>query len=357
MVNADGVQPVRKCSPQCTRAMHQEPPRTELVAGGGPEFHCDLSTGEQEEKPPLLTSPISSCGLGPEFKATSWTLPRAQEGTPVTALETLPWQVSIQAEGKHVCGGAILSNWWILSAAHCFLVDMTFELYVVVNLPGGSSEERKLDRVIIHQDFNGENLHSDIALILLDTPIDFTKDMSPICLPLLNDLSIWQDCWVATWKPTSEPTDTNKEHPAMQMHKTEMTLIGTKACAENIHSLTENMLCTISEEDTKGTCQDESGNPLVCTYGSNLKWFVVGIASMGEGCEAEGSPAVYTIVVRYLDWIQKATATEGKPFIPEGVDDLAIRTELPAPDSDCAPLPLRALSKIALVLMLIVFSL
>ncbi|KAH0622908.1 hypothetical protein JD844_025779 [Phrynosoma platyrhinos] len=337
----------------------KEPPRTELVAGAGPEFHCDLSGGEQVDKPPLLTSPISSCGLGPEFKATSWTLPRAKEGTPVTALETLPWQVSIQAEGKHFCGGAILSNWWILSAAHCFLVDLTSELFVVVNLAGGTSEERKLDRVIIHQDFNGENLHSDIALILLDSPIDFTKDMSPICLPLLHDLSIWQDCWVATWKPTltTEPTDRNKEHPTMAMHKTEMTLIGTEVCAQKIQGLTENMLCTISEEDTEGTCKDESGNPLVCTYGSSLKWFVVGIASMGEGCEGEGSPAVYTIVVRYLNWIEKATATEGKPFIPEGVDDIALRQEVPAPDSNSAPLPLPALLIIALVLMLIVLGL
>nr|XP_016848453.1 PREDICTED: serine protease 55 [Anolis carolinensis] len=320
-------------------------------------FRAPFVSNSHADQLTLSTSQISSCGLSPETKATSWTLPLAKEGEPASAaFETLPWQVSIQTQGKHFCGGAILSNWWILSAAHCFQRDLTSGLFVVVNIEGGTSEERELDRVLIHHDFNGKTLYSDLALLLLDTPIDFSRETTPICLPLLHDLSMWQDCWVATWEPKIIP-DSNEKQPAMMMEKIDVTLIGSETCAQKIPDLTENVLCTSSEKDTDGECKDESGNPLVCTYGSNFKWFVVGIASRGEGCEENGSPSVYTNIFKYLDWIEKATATEGKPFIPEGVDDLAIRTEIAVRNSAPAPRFITALSIITPVLILIVFNL
>lgn len=64
-----------------------------------------------------------------------------------------------------------------------------------------------------------------------------------------------------------------------------------------------------------------------------MKWFVVGIASWGGNCDPEASPTVYTAVFSYLDWIQKATAQEGKPFIPEGADDIGPYSQVFIPDS------------------------
>lgn len=37
-----------------------------------------------------------------------------------TAIEHWPWQVSLQWNHQHICGGALVSTQWIISAAHCF---------------------------------------------------------------------------------------------------------------------------------------------------------------------------------------------------------------------------------------------
>ncbi|KAL7987190.1 hypothetical protein Chor_006109, partial [Crotalus horridus] len=289
----------------------------------------------------LPTVPISSCGLSPKFRATSWTVPRLKEGTPASTSETLPWQVSIRTKDKVICRGAILSSWWILSAAHCFMEDLnvllplslfpsSLDLPIMVILHGEPLEKKKLDMVIVHEDFNSTSLRNNIALILLDSPISFSEKTTPICLPLLQDLSIWQDCWVATWKTIMADED---EKLTNMLMKVEVTLINRDICSKEIQGLIGNVFCAVSKESVEENCEVESGSPLFCDSGSNMKWFVVGIASWGGNCDPEASPTVYTAVFSYLDWIQKATAQEGKPFIPEGADDIGSYTQVFIPDS------------------------
>ncbi|XP_060106036.1 serine protease 55-like [Heteronotia binoei] len=101
----------------------------------------------------------------------------------------------------------------------------------------------------------------------------------------------------------------------------EATLISNKLCSKSIQGLTEDIQCAISEESSSGICEGDSGGPLVCTYGEIIvQWFVVGIASQRNSCGGEESPAIYTLVFSHLDWIQTATAREGKPFISKGMD-------------------------------------
>uniref|UniRef100_A0A8C6V9C7 Serine protease 55 n=1 Tax=Naja naja TaxID=35670 RepID=A0A8C6V9C7_NAJNA len=254
----------------------------------------------------------------------SWTVPRIKEGTSARTSEILPWQVSVRIKGKIICRGAILSSWWILSAAHCFMEDLSLNLPIEIILHGKPSEKKKLDMVIIHEDFNSTSLRNNIALILLDSSISFREKTTPICLPLLQDLSVWQDCWVATWKTIMAGTAFS--NPSL------MALIDRDVCSKEIQGLIGNVFCAVSKENMEN-CEVESGSPLFCDSGSNMKWFVVGIASWGGNCDPEASPTVYTAVFSYLDWIQKATAQEGKPFIPEGADDIGPYTQVFIPDS------------------------
>ncbi|KYO28544.1 serine protease 55 [Alligator mississippiensis] len=268
----------------------------------------------------LLTSFVShghaDCGLRPAFKPPVATTMRVIGGRGAQAGE-FPWQVSIQSHGRHFCGGMIISSWWILSAAHCFEDEAPPDLTVavgVVNLKSHQREMKKLDKLIVHEDFNKLTLDNDIALLLLDSPIRLNEHKVPVCLPLIHDLRTWKNCWVAGWGTTVAG---DKTKTTTMLQKVEMQLISQKQCAQWISQLTDNMLCAGYEEGGKDACQGDSGGPLVCTYGNIRRWFAVGIVSWGQNCAERHSPGMYTIIINYLFWIQKKTALEGKPFFPE----------------------------------------
>lgn len=61
---------------------------------------------------------------------------------------------------------------------------------------------KKLDKLIVHEDFNKLTLDNDIALLLLDSPIRLNEHKVPVCLPLIHDLRTWKNCWVAGWGTT-----------------------------------------------------------------------------------------------------------------------------------------------------------
>ncbi|NXJ99686.1 PRS55 protease, partial [Corythaixoides concolor] len=186
-----------------------------------------------------------------------------------------PWHVSIQSNGKHICGGTIISALWILSAAHCFAEEVPQDLTVVVggihlSLP---LEEHKPDSLILHENFDRMSMQNDIALILLSSPIEFSNKKIPICLPFVNDTNMWQDCWVAGWGSTRPGS--------YVLQKARMKLISRKQCLEWIPQLEENMLCAELETGGRGTCQVDTGGPLVCSYWNTMKWFQVSIVSWG----------------------------------------------------------------------------
>ncbi|XP_039384126.1 serine protease 55 [Mauremys reevesii] len=275
----------------------------------------------------FMRSTHAECGLRPSYKPSMLKESKTVGGRGAVSSE-FPWQVSIQTKEKHFCSGSIISSWWILSAAHCFTNELPPDLYVAfgaVDLESHQVEKKKLDRLILHEHFDSANMDNNIALILLDSPIEFSEQKMPICLPFIHDLQTWKGCWVAGWEAKVAG---DKMKLTKRLKKMEMKLISKKQCSEWLPELTENMLCAGSAEGGKDACQGDGGGPLVCTYGDVMKWFALGIVSWGEGCREKQHPGMYTFIFNYLEWIQAETAREGKPFIPEGLDNITISKRL-----------------------------
>ena len=108
------------------------------------------------------------------------------------------WAVSLRAThgAMHFCSGAILSEYYILTAAHCvnYPEVRVFPLQVVFgieNLVEQSGERRMISDVFLHPDWTTGTEANDIAIIRIDRPINFTnRNYAKICLPSIDQLVV-----------------------------------------------------------------------------------------------------------------------------------------------------------------------
>ena len=112
------------------------------------------------------------------------------------------WMASIRNMNDHFCGGSILNEWYIITAAHCFdnITNLTSELTVcsgTFRLSDPCHQRRIIDYFIIHPEFNITSTENDLALIRLQTPLDLSDlSITPICLP--NENSSSEDLLIET---------------------------------------------------------------------------------------------------------------------------------------------------------------
>ena len=257
-----------------------------------------------------------------------------------------PWLVSIQlrdpvsGQWVHNCGGALLSHWIILTAAHCDTDRSGQESRIVAGChrrqPG---MQQTLCQVIdlMHGSFlshpgfarNGSRVVYDVGLIRLPRPVVFTDGddslggaVAPVCLP--RDASLdpvtGQAVLVAGWGLMAEADERyavrGREHLAVMsdvLKVIQLKVMPQENCATAYPGTYDPRFlhCVGSERMFEDSCGGDSGGPLMVRDPSQPGapcYFAVGVVSRGLVC-GRGSryPSVYTRISTFLPWIEAVT--------------------------------------------------
>ncbi|RWS25653.1 Clotting factor B-like protein, partial [Leptotrombidium deliense] len=225
-----------------------------------------------------------------------------------------PWMVIIFAEtpegSKYLCGGTILTDRFILSAAHCFMTphylytDYTIKVGTI-NISEG--DIYKVNSVAIHPSFNPAFHYNDIAIVRIEESIQFTDKVRPICLPFHRKIHS-NSAVIVTGYGSTEFGGKRSE----VLLAADLNVVSNESCNKSYsvlesktisRGITKQMMCAGSEDGKNDACQSDSGSPLVFYDTQKQRWYIVGIVSFGHRCADPKFPGVYTKVAHYIHWI------------------------------------------------------
>uniref|UniRef100_A0A8D2D8G4 trypsin n=1 Tax=Sciurus vulgaris TaxID=55149 RepID=A0A8D2D8G4_SCIVU len=211
---------------------------------------------------------------------------------------SLPYQVSLNI-GFHNCGGSLISDQWVLSAAHCYSPKIQVRLGEHnINVIEGDEQFIDAAKIIPHPNYHQTTFDNDIMLIKLKSPATISSRVSTVSLPRSCPTAGTQ-CLVSGWGNT---LSSGIKYPDL-LQCLDAPVLSDTACHEAYpRKITSNMFCLGFLEGGKDSCQCDSGGPVVCN--GELQ----GIVSWGYGCALKGKPGVYAKVCKYLDWIQETIA-------------------------------------------------
>ncbi|XP_070824350.1 chymotrypsin-like elastase family member 2A isoform X1 [Chaetodon trifascialis] len=225
-----------------------------------------------------------------------------------------PWQVSLQYRSGsnfyHTCGGTLISNQWVLTAAHCISSSRTYRVYLGKYSLETDNEAGSIAispaKIIVHEGWDSYRIRNDIALIKLSTPVTFSDSIMAACLPdsgdiLPNNAPCYVTGWGRLW--TGGPI-------ADILQQAILPVVDHATCSRYDwwgSQVTVKMVCA-GGDGQLGSCQGDSGGPLNC-QNSDGSWDVHGVVSFGSGlgCNYPKKPSVFTRVSAYIPWINNVS--------------------------------------------------
>jgi trypsin len=223
-------------------------------------------------------------------------------GRPI-AIREVPWQVSLQTNGGHLCGGSIIDEYTVVTAGHCTNDVDASELFVRAGV-SKHRDRRGVDIEVaeINQRDGGPGGNGDIAVLTLASPLPFSDKIRPIALATAEELADATTARLSGWGDRGE----NRGGGSAKLLAVDVPVVNDNDCQDLMDSDLDSAgeMCTY--RPGTGSCYGDSGGPLVI-FGAFGVPKLVGVVSWGEYCD--DSPSVYVEVPAYASWIMDNSAT------------------------------------------------
>uniref|UniRef100_A0A3Q3VKK5 Peptidase S1 domain-containing protein n=1 Tax=Mola mola TaxID=94237 RepID=A0A3Q3VKK5_MOLML len=213
-----------------------------------------------------------------------------------SAPHSRPYMASLQVRGRLVCGGALIREDFVLTAAHC-QIPVPFTVIVGADTLSGNEstkQEFRSIRSIPHPRYDGDR--NDIMLLQLNGSAQLTEAVQLI--PLRRQrLRPSSACLTAGWGDVGD-----NRTIATRLQEVNVTTLSQKACLRRWKlrkfTIDRTMVCGVGAENFQGFCSGDSGGPLVCAGAA------AGVVSFsGRRCGDARTPDVYTRVSPFIEWI------------------------------------------------------
>lgn len=276
----------------------------------GTEHHetseLDFLTPDMDAERKRIKSllPTLSCGVK---QSTPRRRKRVVGGRPAHVGD-FPWQVAIRYGEGITCGGIYIGGCWVVTAAHCVRASKAQQYQIFTSLidwikPNSELHIRFVNKVIVHEKYNGTTYQNDIALIELKKHSRLRQceilDAVPACLPWSPYLfQPNHKCIISGWGRDE------KNLRVFSLKWGEVSLINNCSQFYQGRYFEKEMVCAGTEDGSIDACKGDSGGPLVCQDNYNVT-YLWGIVSWGENCGKPEFPGVYTKVSNYFDWISQ----------------------------------------------------
>lgn len=219
-------------------------------------------------------------------------------GGDVAEPNSIPYQVSFEDSGSHICGGSVINEDFVLTAGHCCYYGSAEYSTVVagehdLGEDSGKEQRRDVAEIISHEDFDYSTISNDVCLLRLAEPFELNDDVKAVALPEQGQLFESGSAIVSGWG-TLHSGDFSL--PDL-LHVVEVPIVTDEDCADAYGNdlIADQMIC--AGESGKDSCQGDSGGPMTC---GGLH---CGVVSWGIGCGSPGYPGVYAETAQYIDWI------------------------------------------------------
>lgn len=241
-------------------------------------------------------------------------------------IDEFPWLAMLQYENhrgerKYSCGGSLINNRYVLSAAHCVVgevekkegnlvgvrlgeYDTTTEIDCITldgeQICADPPIDVPVEEKLAHPEYNEKSMLNDIALLRLDRDIQRTDFIQPVCLPASNfKNSLAGDVNFVTGfgRTLQGSRSAIKQKLGIKVYDQERcrTKFATKKA-----EITPKQLCA-GGDFAKDSCHGDSGGPLMKLQ---KVWTLEGVVSYGNRCGLDDWPGVYTRVQAYMNWIR-----------------------------------------------------